>query len=165
MSNYYPDQTYQRSFDSTFHHAQNQYPGQLPQLHISTAEQMQQWHASQRPRSVQDGRDQVYSPATSVHTTRTTPDALLPDGILYFPPDNPQTTSRIGFSLPNAPSMLSPNYVSPTCGPSAQDESWSSFNLRSTQNGRGRCPSRQSNLDFARYSRIGSDIDNSVLIT
>lgn len=163
MSQYYPDNTYEQPFDSAFHHAQHQYPGRLPQLHISTAEQMQQWNASQRPRSVQDMRDQVYSPATSVHTTRTAPDTSLLERVLYHNPDLSRTNSRISSSLPNAPSMLYPHYVSPPFNPSAREESWSSFNLRSAQNGRGRCPSRPSNIDITRYSRMGSDMDNSVL--
>lgn len=157
MSSYYPNGLYQHPFDTALNNAQRQYhQGQLPQLRISTPEQPQSWNRSQRPQSVQDTR--MHSPAASTHNTRTTPDTLTPNRMVYHQPGLSQANSHISFNQQNDPSMLSPPF-----NPNAREDPWSLINLRSMENGRIHCPSRQSNADFPQYPHVGSDIDSSAV--
>jgi hypothetical protein len=156
MSHYYTGRSHQRPLDPTLNHVQHQYNGQVPRLHISTVEQAQQWNPSQRPRSVQDMREQVYSPAISVHTTKTTPDTLLHGRMVYHQPDLSPTNNNVGLSLQSGSSMLSSSYLSPTFNPTAREDSWSLFNLRSTDNKRARHSSHQSKNELPHYGHAES---------
>src|SRR3954471_21082204 len=68
-----PNGSYQQPFNYTGNHDQHPYQGQIPQLHISTAQQTQQWESLPPPRSLQDVRNQAPSRFGSVHTARAIP--------------------------------------------------------------------------------------------
>lgn len=155
MSQYYSGRNYQQPFDSAFNHIEHHYNGSVPRLHISTAEQTEPWNLSRRPRSVQDMREQAYSPATSVHTTKTTPGTLLAERMSYHQSDLSAAHNSLGLGLQSGSSLLSPNYGSSTFNPTTQEDSWSLFNLRSAENRRARYVSRQSNVESPRYPRSG----------
>ncbi|KAL6159510.1 hypothetical protein ACJBU6_01948 [Exserohilum turcicum] len=152
MSRYYSSRDYQQPFDSAFSHSQRQYHVQVPQLRVSTAEQTQQWDPSVRPRSVQDMREQTYSPTASVHTTGTSPNTRLADRAFYSH-SNLFPNTYVNPSLQGGSSMLTPDYISRGFNPSAQEESWSSFNMRSTENRVVRTPPRAVLSDEGYFSQ------------
>ncbi|KAJ6284320.1 hypothetical protein J3E71DRAFT_194259 [Bipolaris maydis] len=146
MSQHHPEGSYQGFFGSYNNNS-------VPRLHISTAEQTEPWNPSQRPRSVQDMREQAYSPATSVHTTKPTPGTMLADRMIYHQSDLSVAHHSLGLNLQSGSSLLTPSYGSSTSNSTTQEDAWSLFNPRSAENRRARGVSRQSNVESPRYPR------------
>lgn len=173
MSHYLPHDVYQSFDDPNFHDPQQQqyYQGQLPQVLVSTPEQPQSWHSTpglrpvpQPPQIVQGTRDQMNSPATSMHTAQTPSDTLISDRVVYHQPGLFRTNNRIASSQQNNPYMFPPTCAPAPFHPSIRDEPWSPLHTRNAEDRRVRCPSGQSNVNFPQhqYPRVGSDIDSSV---
>jgi hypothetical protein len=158
----HPNGGFQPSFNYTIDHDQYPYNGQVPQLNINTARQTQQW-PSQRPRSVQELRNQAPSPSGSIRTTRTAPNSRLSDPRgLHQNSRSPvhQGTER---NVASDLSYLTPDYrgYDPITR-QIQEPSWSVYNPRSSNISGTRSPSGLSNANYRRYGP-GSDVDGQLL--
>ncbi|EUC26808.1 hypothetical protein COCCADRAFT_42231 [Bipolaris zeicola 26-R-13] len=155
MSSYYSSKSYKKPSDSASDHIEHHYNSSVPQLHISTSKQTEPWNLSQQPRIVQDMKEQAYSPATSVHTTKTTSSTLLPQRIIRHHSDLSVAHNSLSLGLQSSSSLLTPSYSPSTFNLPTQEGTWSSFNLRSAENRQPHYLSRQSNVKPSRYPHSG----------
>ncbi|KAF1837483.1 hypothetical protein BDW02DRAFT_491271 [Decorospora gaudefroyi] len=156
-----PNRSCQPSFQYTVDQDQYPYDGQIPQLNLNPA---QQWMPSPRPRSAQGLRNQAPSPSGSIQTTRTAPNIRRSDGMSYLQMRRSPVHHGLGPIMPSNLSLLTPYYRGyDPIARQMQDQSWTPYNMRTSNNNEDRSLSRQSDMNYRRHSGPGSDVDSQVL--
>ena len=154
-------------YQPPFNFTVDQYPynDRVSQLNVNTTQQTQQWF-SQRPRSVQDLRNQAPSPTNSARSTRTTPTSRSSDRRVYHQDPHSPVHHGVGRSVGSDSSFLSPDYRGYGYDPivrQLQESSWSVYNPRSSNTSGARTPSRQSDMNYRGFPGLGSDVGSHLL--